>query len=60
METIFMTTGNSKTKEPHKFVLHSNVLHFTCCSSKFIYLHVGKHKRKVQKQKTKINSFNVE
>ena len=53
METIFMNTENSKTNEPHKFVLNlSQRLDLrssnTCCSSKCIYLlHVEKYKKKV-------------
>ena len=51
METKFMNTENSKTNEPHKFVLNLSQrldLASSCCSSKLIYLlHLGKCKNTV-------------
>ena len=52
-----MNLENSKTNEPHKFVLslvskiRLKKFEYTCCSSKLTYsLHLEKYKKTVQKQ----------
>ena len=66
-ETIFLNTENSKTTEPHKFILKLSQRIYLKSSNKHVALHklaylahLKKYKTTVQKQYTQKNSSNVE